>query len=230
MKIDGIGIVGVTGRLGTAIRQACADGDVPIVVSASSAGWSPGGGPPAVVLDASRPAALADTIDFCRGHGSALLYCVSDPSPNDLENLRALGAEVPVAWIANLSPLQWIQTQAVQLSGRFAAALDMDAEITVIDRHTAAKQDAPSATARRLAAVLGPSAQVISERFGVRVCDHRVLFAVGGETFEITHSVRDLQSAAKNALRMAAQLATAGPGYHTADELYARITEQHEGE
>ncbi|MEU8899878.1 dihydrodipicolinate reductase C-terminal domain-containing protein [Nocardia sp. NPDC048505] len=230
MTLDSIGIVGVTGRLGSAIRQACADSGVPVVATARTTGWRPRTGTPAVLIDASHPSALTGTLEFCRAHRCALLYCVSDPAPADLERLHALGAGAPVALIPNLSPLQWIQTRSAQLAGRLAAALDLTAEITVIDRHTAAKRDAPSATARRLAGVLPESAQVVSERFGVRVCDHRVLFATGGESLELTHAVRDLESAARAALRLAARLAGSAPGFYTADQLYTRMTEPDRGE
>ncbi|MFF2554232.1 dihydrodipicolinate reductase C-terminal domain-containing protein [Nocardia sp. NPDC058058] len=230
MTRDGIGIVGATGRLGSAIGQVCAARGVPLLAAASTSGWTVGTRAPAVLIDASRPAALTSTIAFCRRHSSALLYCVSDPGPEDLLRLRELSTEVPVGLIANLSPLQWIQTRAVELSGHLAHALELDAEITVVDRHTAAKVDAPSATARLLSEALEKRAEVISERFGVRVCDHRVLFASGGETYEITHSVRDLAVAAAAAVRLGEQLARAGAGWYTTDALYSRITALYEGD
>ncbi|APE35011.1 hypothetical protein BOX37_14810 [Nocardia mangyaensis] len=230
MISGGVAIIGATGRLGSAIHRACDDNAVAVVATAGSAGWNTESATPAVVVDASRPAALPSTIDFCARSGAALLYCVSNPTPEGLRRLRVLGRDVPVGLVTNLSPLQWIQTRSAQLSARLAGMLQLPVEVTVIDRHPAAKADAPSATARLLASALPLSATVASERFGPRVCDHRVVLTARGETYEIAHSVRDLDLVAAAAVRLAAQLAGSAPGVFSTDELYTQLTCRREGD
>ncbi|MGV9664573.1 dihydrodipicolinate reductase C-terminal domain-containing protein [Nocardia niigatensis] len=223
MISGGVGIVGVTGRLGSAIAETCRRTSTPIVTTASTAGWRIGDGRPEVVIDASRASALPDTLDYCDANGSALLYCVSNPPERELRELRRASERIPVAMAANLSPLHWIQARAAATAAHLAAAIGYDVETTVIDRHPATKQDAPSATARLLLEQAGGAGMVISERYGLPVSDHRLLFTGQSETLELTHSVRDLHPAAEGALRLAARLTTLSPGWYTADQLYAQL-------
>ncbi|MEV0686314.1 dihydrodipicolinate reductase C-terminal domain-containing protein [Nocardia sp. NPDC050378] len=231
MSSGGVAIIGATGRLGSAIHRGCADAGVAVLATADSTGWhGTESATPEVVIDASRPAALPSTIDFCTRTGAALLYCVSNQTPAGLRELRALSDDVPVAVATNLSPLQWVQTRVAELSAQLAAALPLAVEVTVIDRHPVSKTDAPSATAQLLASAMSFPATVVSERFGPRVCDHRVVFTAGGETFDLVHTVRDLDLVAAAAVRLAGALADSEPGWFTTDELYSRLlarTEEH---
>ncbi|MFD6105986.1 dihydrodipicolinate reductase C-terminal domain-containing protein [Nocardia salmonicida] len=219
-----VAVIGSTGRLGSAIMRACADRSVPVTSTASSQGWQIGSGAPTVVIDASGPSACAATIDYCAETGAALLYCVSDPSAEQVERLRSLSDRVPVARASNLSPLHWIQARALQLSGRLAATLLPVVQVTVIERHPPTKKDAPSATARVLAAIPEQQTAIVSERFGPPVSDHRVLFTQGSETLEFAHSVRDLSLPAVGALVLATELAKSASGWFSTDELYERIS------
>jgi 4-hydroxy-tetrahydrodipicolinate reductase len=220
----GIAIVGATGRLGSAIHRACADDGVAVLATADSTGWHGADtATPTVVVDASRPAALPTTIDFCARSGSALLYCVSNQTSRGMAELRALAADVPVGIATNLSPLQWIQTRVAELSAQLAAALPSAVDVTVVDRHPVSKTDAPSATAQLLASAMSLPTTIVSERFGPRVCDHRVVLTAGGETFELVHSVRDLDLVAAAAVRLAGHLAASAPGWFSTDELYTQL-------
>ncbi|MEU6564540.1 dihydrodipicolinate reductase C-terminal domain-containing protein [Nocardia nova] len=220
---EAVAIAGATGTLGSALTRACAARGAPVVATATRRGWTAGDRSPAVVIDASRAAGLARTLEFCHRHDSALLYCVSDPGEDGRALLRRAAERIPIGLVANLSPLQWIQTRIAATAARLTAALGLPAELTVLDRHPATKRDAPSATAQRLAEALDRPATVLSERFGARVCDHRVSVTVSGETCDIVHSVRDLDLAADTALRLAHTLTTAGPGWYTADDLFTRL-------
>lgn len=219
-----IAVAGASGRLGRAVLAACADAGVPIAATLTSAGWGAGtGGEPGVLVDASRPAAQPVLAEYCARHGTALLSCVSGRSAAGDRELRALAERVPVLVAANLSPLHWAQARAAELAAALTAALLPDAEYTVIDRHPRTKRDAPSATARTLAALLPAGTAVLSERFGAPVSDHRVLITAGSETWELTHAVRDLRGPAAGALRLAAWLEHARPGLYRAADVYAEL-------
>ncbi|MBF6387603.1 hypothetical protein IU444_26080 [Nocardia farcinica] len=218
-----VAVIGATGRLGRAVRGACAHAGVPVVTTADSSAWAIGPEPPGVVIDASRPAALAAVAGYCRDTGAALLSCVSGRSATDDEVLTALAQRIPVLVAANLSPLHWVQARAAELAARLVDAVVPDAEFAVLDRHPATKADAPSATAQSLATLLPQDAAVLAHRYGAPVSDHHVVITAGGESWELSHRVRDLRGPAAAALTLAAWLEEAGPGRYTAAEAFAEL-------
>lgn len=218
-----VAIAGVTGRLGSAIRTACAQHAITVAATSCGTGWTFDAEGIGLVIDASVAAAVDETILVCDRADSALLYCVSNPSATTLAKLRALSRRVPVAVAANLSPLHWVHSRATALSCDLLAAAGIATRATVVDRHPPTKRDAPSATARVLAESIPEPVTVVSERAGGPVSDHRVVLTATGETYELSHSVRDLRLAASGALCLGAEIRAAAPGIYSADDLYARI-------
>lgn len=225
MITQGVAVVGATGRLGVAIVRACAENSVPVLTVASTAGWRESEQRPDVVIDASHPDALSDTVEFCARIRSPLLYCVSNPHPDQLDQLDTLSRHVAVTVAANLSALHWIHAHTVRLAARLGVAIGCDLETVVLDRHPETKRDAPSATARVLHERAGGTGRIISERYGAPVNDHHVLFGAPHESLDIHHSVRDLRAAAQGALRLAAQATTLPAGRYTADDLYGQLAD-----
>ncbi|MFD4182806.1 dihydrodipicolinate reductase C-terminal domain-containing protein [Rhodococcus sp. NPDC058514] len=218
-----IGIVGVTGRLGSAVAELCAEVGVTVATVATRSEWTAGPQDPAVIVDASCVEALPDTLDYCRRTRCALVYCASGLTAEDRRELQRLAAEVPVVVAANLSPLHWIQEQNVRTAVALIGSIGIDVESTVIERHPTTKRDAPSATAVVLADGLPASTTTISERYGARVSDHRVVLTCLSETYELSHSVRDLRLAAVGAIALGGRLATAEPGMYTTAELFGSL-------
>ncbi|MFI9413042.1 dihydrodipicolinate reductase C-terminal domain-containing protein [Nocardia gamkensis] len=218
-----VAVVGATGRLGRAVVAACERAGVPVVTTANSTGWTVGDRAPGVVIDAARPAALDAVADYCARTGAALLSCVSGRPPNAEQTFAVLAQRVPVMIAANLSPLHWVQARAAELAARLAVALVPDAEFTVLDRHPTTKLDAPSATAKNLAAVLPDGAAVLAQRYGMPVSDHRVVISSAGESWELSHRVRDLCGPAVAALSLAGWLERSTPGRYTAAEAFAEL-------
>ncbi|BDU06798.1 hypothetical protein FMUBM48_30610 [Nocardia cyriacigeorgica] len=218
-----IAVAGVTGRLGSAIHTVCQHYSIPVTATSRSTGWVFDTDRIALVIDASVASAIDETILVCDRTDTPLLYCVSNPPATTLAKLHALGRRVPVGVVANLSPLHWVQSRAAALSGELLAKLAIETQATVVDRHPPTKRDAPSATARVLAGVMPEPVTVVSERSGRPVSDHRVVLTAAGETYELSHSVRDLRLAASAAVRLGAELATAAPGLYSADDLYSRV-------
>ncbi|MBF6352952.1 hypothetical protein IU449_00045 [Nocardia higoensis] len=218
-----VAVVGATGRLGRAVTEACARHGVRVVTVADSTSWTIGEEPAGVVIDASRPDALDAVAEHCAATGAALLSCVSGRPPQAAATLSALSRQVPVLIAANLSPLHWLQARAAELAARLAVALVPDAEFTVIDRHPTTKLDAPSATAKNLAALLPEQTTVLAQRYGHAVSDHHVVLTAGAESWESIHRVRDLRGPATAALTLAAWLEQARPGLYTAAEVFAEL-------
>lgn len=217
-----LGVIGARGRLGSAV-----------VREAGLCGWqlsltttrerTTATAAPHVIVDASEPSALAAVADLCRAHGAALVHAVSALDQHGHETLERLALAVPVVLAPNLTLGHELQRRMVAAVAALAAEAGWTA--AVVDRHPAAKRDAPSATARSLAALcmtLGlPAPTIASLRHGLPVADHDLALTGAGEQVTVRHAVGDLVAAARGALRAAAWALEAAPGLWTIDDVWA---------
>ena len=142
--------------------------------------------------------------------------------------LAALATRAPVLRAPNLS-LGIAVAQALLRALPPAARGVFQAEI--VEHHHGTKKDAPSGTAKALAALLrgpaegggaGPQAREIpihSIRGGTVPGTHRVVLSGAGETLEIVHTVYDRSVFARGALRAARFLHRRAPGSYTIDDV-----------
>ncbi|MBB4910645.1 dihydrodipicolinate reductase C-terminal domain-containing protein [Actinophytocola algeriensis] len=223
-----LGVVGSTGRLGTAIMAECRHRNVPVGVTASRAGWRLDE-PANVLVDASSAGALADTVDHCQRHQAALVYAVSTISPAAHDRLWRLSELVPVLLADNLSFGHWLQTALVRTIATLTAPFENQPRMSVFERHPVTKADRPSASARSLAAAWAGASppnchgEVASFRAGQPVSDHVVTFDLPGESVSVHHGVSDLRAAAMGLLVAAAHLAGRSPGLLLMDEVYSAV-------
>ncbi|WP_078603231.1 MULTISPECIES: dihydrodipicolinate reductase C-terminal domain-containing protein [unclassified Streptomyces] len=231
-----VGVVGATGRLGSSIVGECARRGIPVTWTATSKAWgaTPASHdeparPPTVVIDASRGAVLPRTAAHCEETGAALVACASDLGPGELAAARELSARVPVVRAVNLSVAHWLQCRLVSTAARIARRLPELPAAAVLERHTAAKRDRPSATARALAGtwdeVLGDGAtkEIASYRAGLPVSEHAFDLTFCHETLTLRHDVRDLGAAVFGALTAASWAHDAAPGYHSLTDLFDHL-------
>lgn len=220
-------MVGATGRLGSAVLAECARLGVAVGVTASRAGWV-GTTPASVLVDASGPDALEDTVDYCERNGAALVYCVSRTTDRTRDRLTALGARTPVVVADNLSIGHWLQTRLVHVVAELTQALPTRPRMSVHERHPVTKRDRPSASARSLAAVWASAAppescgETTAQRSGQPVSDHVVTFDLPGLSLSIGHSVTDLTAAATALLGIAGHVRSLPPGCYPVFEIYSR--------
>ncbi len=223
-----LGVVGSTGRLGSALLAECALRGVEVGVTASRAGWS-AATPASVLVDASAPEALPDTVAYCERTDAALIYCVSRVSDDARDRLHALAHSIPVVLADNLSIGHWLQTWLVRSVADLTAALPQPPQMSVHERHPVTKADRPSASARSLAAVWAESAppelcgETSVQRAGQPVSDHVVTFDTPGMSLSITHSVTDLRTAVAGLLGVAGHVRGLVPGCHPIFEVYSEV-------
>jgi len=207
-----VGIVG-TGRLGRSVAEACARAGVPVVLTADRRGRR-GDAVPTVLVDASAAGAADQVHDYCAEHRVALVECVSDLTSSQWSRLERLAAQVAVVRAPNLAVGNYLQSRLAahlaELQSRLAGAgiLAATAETSVAERHPTTKAHRPSATAVALAegwerAAGTPVADVASERGGLPVSDHQLLWSWPAETLLLRHSVQALDAAAGGALAAA---------------------------
>ncbi|TYL85816.1 dihydrodipicolinate reductase C-terminal domain-containing protein [Bradyrhizobium cytisi] len=225
-----VGIVGSTGRLGMAIADECTRCGVRLGLRASSSGWRIDTAPH-VLVDATAPSALLDTIGYCRETGTALIYAVSSVPSDAYRTLVELSRQVPVVIADNLSIGHWLQVSLVRTIARLSAGFERQPRMSVLERHPVTKRDRPSASAGSLArswaelAVTYSHGEIVSQRAGAPVSDHMVTFDLPGASLSISHSVADLRAAASGFLAAARYAFERSPGLATMFDVYAGLYE-----
>ena len=147
--------------------------------------------PPAdVAVDFSAPAALPHVVAYVRRTGAALVSGATGFSPEQLDELRALGESSRVIWASNYSLGVAALRRATALVAKTLAGWDVE----IVETHHNQKADAPSGTAKALVAAVDPTGErpVVGGREGI--CGARVpgeigVHAVRGGTVAGTHEV-----------------------------------------
>lgn len=176
---------------------------------------------PHVVIDFSSPDALAQTARFATTHGAALVVGTTGLTPEHDAIMRATAANVPVLHTPNTS----IGVAAVaRFAADLARTLGPGYRASIVETHHIHKKDAPSGTAKRLAAALRSAGadladdQVHAIRAGDIVGTHVITLSGPGESVEVIHRATTRDLFAMGALRAAKWLAGKKPGLYTIED------------
>ncbi len=252
-------VVGALGRMGECVRAALAGEATLRLASALEAPDHPGQGlelAPGLRVSADAVAALAGcdvAIDFAvpaatlanmraaAGVGCAYVTGTTGFSASERAEIAALATRIPVIHAPNFSlavnVLAWLTQRAAEWLGP-----GYDAEL--VELHHAAKRDAPSGTALRLAEavaagrgqklaeqlVLGRAGEigarpqaaiaVQSLRGGDSAGEHTVMFLGQGERLELVHRASTRDHFARGAVRAASWLAGRAPGLYAIETVF----------
>ncbi|MDG3003740.1 4-hydroxy-tetrahydrodipicolinate reductase [Paludisphaera mucosa] len=252
-----IGLHGAMGRMGLRLVQLmAADPRVELVAAVDrsrlgeDAGVAAGVGPlgvsvqtlealdlnaarPDAFIDFSHPSATSEITAYCRRGRIPVVVGTTGLEADQGEQLSAAAAEIPVLTSPNMSRAVNV---LMKLVGQAAAAMGVEADVEIIERHHRLKKDAPSGTALRLAEIVeaatgagplvhGREGQVGERPRGeigmhaVRAGDcpgeHTVMFAVGGDTLELSHRALNRDGFVRGAIDAAVFLAGKPPGSYT---------------
>jgi 4-hydroxy-tetrahydrodipicolinate reductase len=251
-------VVGALGRMGERVRAALADEPALRFAAALEAPGHPGlgqkleggvvvGDDPRsalegadVAIDFAVPAATLANLRAAADAGVAYVTGTTGFSPDQRAELAALAERIPVVHAANFSlavnVLVWLTREASRRLGP-----GYDAEL--VELHHAAKRDAPSGTALRLAEAvaegrgvaldehlvlerageIGPrppgAIGVQTLRGGDNPGEHTVFFVGGGERLELTHRSSTRDHFARGAVRAAAWLVGREPGLYRVEQV-----------
>ena len=173
-----------------------------------------------VVIDFSRPEALAEVCSYVRRTGTPLLSGTTGLSAAQKAALESLGTAAPVLWSANFSLGVAVFVRALQA---VADVLKQDFDIEITETHHNQKADAPSGTAKLLLEAIDPNHALTpvygregncgkrskdeigmhALRGGTVAGTHTVHFFGPDEEFEITHRAASRQIFVNGALHMA---------------------------
>jgi 4-hydroxy-tetrahydrodipicolinate reductase len=248
-----VALVGALGRMGACVREALADEPALALAAALEAPDHPGLGETFapgvrveddakaalsrcdVVIDFSLPAGTLAHLRAAADAGVAYVTGTTGFGAAELEEIASLAQRIPVLHAPNFSVavnvLAWLTREAASKLGS-----GYDAEI--LELHHAAKRDAPSGTALRLAEAVAEAREValadhlVLERagetgarpagaIGVQALrggdctgEHTVLFFGRGERLELTHRAATRDHFARGAVRAAAWLVGRAPGLY----------------
>ncbi len=187
-----------------------------------------------VVIDFTAPSATMRALGACRTRRVALVVGTTGFCADEEAALRRAASEIPIFFSPNMAlgmePFIAIIRKAAQSLRGY--------DIEICETHHAAKKDAPSGTALKIAAVLcktlgrdpdrvlrhgrhgaaGPRTPeeigVHAVRLGDIVGEHTVLFAAPGEVISISHRCHSRAVFARGALEAARFVASCGPGWY----------------
>ena len=144
-----------------------------------------------MVIDFSRPEALPEICSYVKRTGTPLLSGTTGYSAAELEQLRALGKDVPVLWSANFSLGVAVLYRALRT---VSDVLKPDFDIEITETHHNQKADAPSGTAKLLVEAIDPRHDLTpvygrEGNTGKRTKDEIGIHALRGGTVAGTHAV-----------------------------------------
>src|SRR6266699_2576717 len=188
-----------------------------------------------VVVDFSFHQVTSSVAGLCAVHKKGIVIGTTGHSETEKAQITQLASQLPMVWSSNISTrvnaLFWLTRKAAEILGpRF--------DLEVVEMHHRLKKDAPSGTAKTLAAILTQvrkqqlenvvrhgRAGIVGERtaqeIGVHsvrggdiVGDHTVVFAGVGERLELTHKASSRETFANGALRAAQWVVKQPPGLY----------------
>ena len=253
-----VACVGALGRMGERVRAAVADADDAELVGALESSGHPGLGsevasgvrvvddPRAafagadVVIDFSIPRATCVALRAASDAGVSYVCGTTGMAQAELAELRAAAQRIAVVWAPNFSVAVNV---LVHLVGEAARLLGPGFDAEIVELHHAAKRDAPSGTALRLAEAIArgrgedlgkhlvvaregdvgarpPGAIAVQAlRGGDNPGEHTVLFLGRGERLELVHRAATRDHFSAGALRAARWLRGRAPGLYTIEQV-----------
>jgi 4-hydroxy-tetrahydrodipicolinate reductase len=168
-----------------------------------------------VVMDFSLPDAFSEVVRVCDRLGKPLVTGTTGV-PDKPAKLAPLAAKVAVVASPNMAIGVNAMFRLSEAAGRDIGGL---ADIEIVETHHRAKKDRPSGTALELARIVGACTTRDVPVHSLRVGDvpgrHTIVFALKGETIEITHDALSRDCFAAGALLAARFVANARPGLYT---------------
>jgi 4-hydroxy-tetrahydrodipicolinate reductase len=230
-----IGIFG-RGRLGSAVA-ALAEAEEGLELAwVADLGDEPG---PKVdaVLDASAAAAVGAHLAWALETGTSLVIGATGWDTSVLAPARAVPPRIGVMTSPNFSLSVAFMRRAALAMGRFAA-IEGGSSLAIVERHHAMKADAPSGTAKLLAAALAEGCprytgwnmgraeadkvNVASLRVGAEVGYHEIRLETDSDTIVLSHEAATREIFAKGAL-VALRWIEGRKGLFTFDDLAADL-------
>ena len=184
-----------------------------------------------VLIDFSVPEATAAIAEVCTQKRIPLVCATTGLDEGQASGLRAAAEKIPVLWAPNMSLAVNLTMKLAEVAAE--ALDDKDADVEILERHHRFKEDAPSGTALRFGRIIAEAMGQTVHRHGrqgrpgkrphheigyhaIRAGDdpgqHTIVFAMPGETVELTVRATNRDCYAQGALAAAKFLVGKPPG------------------
>lgn len=241
---------GANGKMGNVLARLIAEKDNMQVVAGLDIAESTDGAFPIhncaanftedadVIIDFSNPAALPQVIALAESRNLPIVVATTGLSEQQMADVRALSAKVPVFFSANMSLGINLLSELVK---KAASILGDEFDIEIVEKHHNQKVDAPSGTALLLANSakegLSFEPEYVYERHSVRkkrekkeigisavragtiVGEHDVIFGGRDEVITLSHLAISKEIFANGAINAAAFLIGKAPGMYSMKDM-----------
>jgi len=186
-----------------------------------------------VVIDFSVPQGTRSIVPWCVNHNVPLVVATTGLDDAQIAGLRAAAGRIPLVWSPNMSLAVNLTMNLAEVAGR--ALSDQNADVEILERHHRFKEDAPSGTALKFGQIIAGAMGQTRHRHGregrpgprphdeigyhaIRVGDnpgeHTIVFAMLGESIEMTARATNRDCYAMGALAAAKYLVGKPPGLY----------------
>ncbi|MGW8257000.1 MAG: 4-hydroxy-tetrahydrodipicolinate reductase [Thermoguttaceae bacterium] len=194
--------------------------------------------PADVVVDFSTPEGAKLIVETCREKKIPLVLATTGIDERQIEKLRTAAAEIPLLWAPSMSLAVNLTMKLAEIAAK--ALKNKDADVEIIERHHRFKEDAPSGTALKFGQIIADAMGQTIHRHGregrpgqrprseicyhaLRVGDnpgeHTVVFAMLGETIELSVRASNRDCYAVGALAAAKFLVGKPPRLYDMNDL-----------
>lgn len=239
---------GCHGRMGRAVLAATQGTDLTVIsgtdINAGQSSFpvytsiSEAAETPDVIIDFSHHTALPAIMEYAIEHNVPCVICTTGHTEEEYEIMRGAANTIPVFFSRNMS---LGVNLLIALCKKASAALGMDYDVEIIEKHHHNKLDAPSGTALMIADAIAETrteSEYIYDRTGVRkkrepkeigisairggsiIGEHEVLFAGKDEVLTISHSASSRELFATGALRAAEFIVGKPAGMYNMDNMF----------
>ncbi len=215
-------IIGITGRMGTAVSELASEFGFDVSAGVSRNGISLENLNPGdcdVVIDFSLPELTSQVLAWCLQNKKPLVSGVTGLTEPDYNAFAAAGNEIPVLWSPNMSVGVAILKRALR---QLKPLQDYDFQVE--EAHHRNKKDAPSGTAKSLQATLEETLgrrlpEPLSIRGGGIFGIHKVLAMGDEEILSFEHTALSRRVFARGALRAAQWLIKQPAGFYQIEDI-----------
>lgn len=165
-----------------------------------------------IIIDFSLPAGAQEAYQLAKKYRAAFLTGTTNLSQDFIDTLKA-EKEIPVFYSPNVSIGVFMFTKLIKQAAEYFNGYKQ----FMHEIHHAQKKDAPSGTAKSLAAAVNfPTAEVTYERIGTVPGTHsfKLVSQTEDEEITLTHRAIDRKLFAQSAAHVAAWLAKQKPGFY----------------
>lgn len=162
-----------------------------------------------VVLDVSTPEILKHNLEILLAAKKPLIIGSTGHSKEIIDTLKAASSHMPILMCANFAP-------GVNIMKQLLRHLPPNMPVKICETHHIEKKDAPSGTAKELAAITStPESAIEIKREEKATSEHKVILQLDDEIIKISHAAFSRTPFAKGALRAVRFLATKKKGFYT---------------